>query len=92
MNSYYSNELAGSVEDINLSEIVLPPSLLRSNLNGVEELAESIKNVGLLQPIIVRVNDAHSFEIVAGYRRFNFIGIADRLVGTLSDISSTIGF
>lgn len=71
MNSYYSNELAGSVEDINLSEIVLPPSLLRSNLNGVEELAESIKHVGLLQPIIVRVNDAHSFEIVAGYRRFN---------------------
>ncbi|HEY7777159.1 MAG TPA: ParB/RepB/Spo0J family partition protein [Nitrososphaeraceae archaeon] len=71
MNSYYSNELAGSVEDINLSEIVLPPSLLRSNLNGVEELAESIKRVGLLQPIIVRVNDAHSFEIVAGYRRFN---------------------
>lgn len=50
MNSYYSNELAGSVEDISLSEIVLPPSLLRSNLNGVEELAESIKNVGLLQP------------------------------------------
>lgn len=71
MNSYYSNELAGSVEDINLSEIVLPSSLLRRNLNGVEELAESIKNVGLLQPIIVRVNDAHSFEIVAGYRRFN---------------------
>lgn len=71
MNSYYSNELAGSVEDINLSEIVLPPRLLRSNLNGVEELAESIKQVGLLQPIIVRVNDAHSFEIVAGYRRFN---------------------
>lgn len=71
MNSYYSNELAGSVEDISLSEIVLPPSLLRSNLNGVEELAESIKNVGLLQPIIVRLNDAHCFEIVAGYRRFN---------------------
>jgi ParB family chromosome partitioning protein len=71
MNSYYSNELAGSVEDINLSEIVLPSSLLRSNLNGVEELAESIKNVGLLQPIIVRVNSSHCFEIVAGYRRFN---------------------
>lgn len=71
MNSYYSNELAGSVEDINLSEIVLPSSLLRSNLSGVKELAESIKNVGLLQPIIVRVNSSHCFEIVAGYRRFN---------------------
>jgi ParB family transcriptional regulator, chromosome partitioning protein len=71
MNSYYSNELAGSVEDINTSEIVLPPNLLRSNLNGVEELAISIKHVGLLQPITVRVNSAHCFEIVAGYRRFN---------------------
>lgn len=71
MTSYFSNELAGSVEDINLSEVVPPPSLLRSNLNGVEELAESIKNVGLLQPIVVRVNDSHCFEIVAGYRRFN---------------------
>ena len=69
--TYYSNELAGSVEDINLSEIVLPPSLLRSNLNGVEELAESIKQVGLLQPIIVRVNNSLCFEIVAGCRRFN---------------------
>jgi len=71
MNSYYSNELAGSVEDINTSEIVLPPSLLRSNLNGVNELAESIKRVGLLQPIIVRLNDSHNIELVAGYRRFN---------------------
>ena len=71
MNSYYSNELAGTVEDIDTSEIVLPPYLLRNNLNGVEELAESIKNVGLLQPIIVRLNDSHSIELVAGYRRFN---------------------
>ena len=71
MNSYYSNELAGSVEDINTSEIVLPANLLRSNTNGVQELAESIKNVGLLQPIIVRINDSHCFELVAGYRRFN---------------------
>ena len=50
MNSYYSNELAGSVEDINLSEIVLPPSLLRSNLNGVEELAESSKMLDCCNP------------------------------------------
>ena len=71
MNSYYSNELDGSVEDINLSEIVLPARLLRSNLTGIEELAESIKHVGLLQPILVRVNNSHCFEIVAGYRRFN---------------------
>jgi len=71
MNSYYSNELAGSVEDISISEIVLPPNLLRSNLNGVEELAESIRQVGLLQPIIVRLNESHSIELVAGYRRFN---------------------
>jgi ParB family chromosome partitioning protein len=40
-------------------------------LNGVEELAKSIMHVGLLQPIIVRLNDLHTFELVAGYRRYN---------------------
>ena len=67
----YSNELVGSVEDINISDIVPPSNLLRSNMNGLEELAESIKKIGLLQPIVVRINHSENFEIVAGNRRFN---------------------
>jgi len=70
MNSY-SNELVGSVEDINISDIAPPSNLLRSNMNGVDELAESIKKIGLIQPIVVRTNSSEFFEIVAGYRRFN---------------------
>lgn len=39
--------------------------------NGIEkeELAESIKENGLLQPIIVRSFSAGTFEIISGHRR-----------------------
>jgi ParB family transcriptional regulator, chromosome partitioning protein len=69
--SSYSNELAGSVEDINILEIVPPTSPLRNSINGIEELTGSIKKIGLLQPIVVRTNSSEKFEIVAGNRRFN---------------------
>ena len=67
----YSNELNGSLEDLNISEITSPTNPLRSTMNNLEELAESINNIGLLQPIIVRTNSSDNFEIVAGNRRFN---------------------
>jgi ParB family transcriptional regulator, chromosome partitioning protein len=67
----YSNELNGWVEDINILDISPPTNQLRSNMNGVDELAESIKKIGLLQPIVVRINHSENFEIVAGNRRFN---------------------
>jgi ParB family chromosome partitioning protein len=66
----YSNELAGSVEDITISDIVPPANSLRSCMNGIEQLTESIKKIGLLQPIVVRINSLGSFEVVAGNRRF----------------------
>ncbi|MEK7075507.1 MAG: ParB/RepB/Spo0J family partition protein, partial [Patescibacteria group bacterium] len=41
-----------------------------SNLKGVEELTDSIKSKGVLQPIIVRTQKGNgSFEIVTGHRR-----------------------
>jgi ParB family transcriptional regulator, chromosome partitioning protein len=67
----YSNELVGSVEDIAISDMVPPANSLRSSMNGIEQLAESIKKIGLLQPIVVRTNSLGSFEVVAGSRRFN---------------------
>ena len=67
----YSNELNGSLEDLNISDITFPTNQLRSNMSNVEELAESINKIGLLQPIIVRTNSSENFEIVAGNRRFN---------------------
>jgi ParB family chromosome partitioning protein len=67
----YSNELNGWVEDINILDISPPMNQLRTNMNSLEELAESIKKIGLLQPIVVRINHSENFEIVAGNRRFN---------------------
>jgi ParB family chromosome partitioning protein len=67
----YSDELVGSVEDIAISDMVPPANSLRSSMNGIEQLAESIKKIGLLQPIVVRINSLGSFEVVAGSRRFN---------------------
>lgn len=67
----YSNELNGSLEDLNISDITLPTSQLRSTINNIEELAESISKIGLLQPIVVRTNRSDDFEVVAGNRRLN---------------------
>lgn len=67
----YSNELIGSVEDFHISDIVPPSKPLRVGVGDVDELAESIRKIGLLQPIVVRINSSGSFEIVAGNRRFN---------------------
>jgi len=63
------HELIGSIEDINRCEISPSQYILRSGMDGLDELALSIKRIGLLQPIIVRAKET-CFEIVAGNRRF----------------------
>jgi ParB family chromosome partitioning protein len=62
-------ELIGSIEDIDVSEISPSVHAVRSVVERVDELAHSIKRLGLLQPIIVRVNKTN-FEIIAGNRRY----------------------
>ena len=47
------------------------------NRNDLEELANSIKSQGMIQPIIVRKISNENFEIVAGERRWR----AAQLVG-----------
>ncbi len=41
----------------------------RINIHGIEELAVSIEQHGLLQPLVVRKANGH-FELVAGHRRY----------------------
>jgi ParB family transcriptional regulator, chromosome partitioning protein len=66
-----STKLSGIVEDIDISKIVDSEFLLRiPTEDGVEELAISIIEHGLLNPIVVRVKSDPKFEIVAGNRRF----------------------
>ena len=63
------SSLPGVVEDIDICRIVPSNMLLRTGEGGVQELALSIKQIGLLQPIVVRAYH-ESYQIVAGHRRF----------------------
>lgn len=67
----YSNKMSGSLEDLDIKEITTSYHQLRVGYFDLAELAESIRKIGLLQPIIVRTNSSKYFEVVAGYRRLN---------------------
>jgi ParB family chromosome partitioning protein len=62
--------LKGVLEDILLSNILPTKNPLRVGEETDQELVLSIKNNGLLNPILVRPRDDGRFEIVAGHRRY----------------------
>ena len=66
------NESNNGVQKINISQIVPNPSQPRKNFKDEElkELSLSIKNQGLIQPIIVKATRDNQFQIIAGERRW----------------------
>lgn len=70
MTLEYSSKLIGSIEDIDIRDLVMSPNNPRSSVNDYQELIESISKIGLLQPIVVRTVD-HHFEVIAGVRRYS---------------------
>ena len=64
-----SNLIAGIIEDIDIYRIREPPEYYRSTSSNIIELANSIRQKGLLQPVIVRTKQERYFEMVAGNRR-----------------------
>src|SRR2546428_10262904 len=62
----------GALQEINTTKIGHPTHQFRMNLDGLNELAASIKEHGLLQPIVVRPMQ-HEYEVVAGNRRLDAI-------------------
>lgn len=63
-----TSSVPGIIEDVQISKIRYSSNPLRANLSGIEELMASIRDIGLLQPIVVRPKNSY-FEIVAGNRR-----------------------
>ena len=62
--------IAGIIEDVDIFKIRHPPEYYRSTSpSNLGELANSIRQKGLLQPIIVRTKQDGYFEMVAGNRR-----------------------
>ena len=62
------------------------------NQNALEELAKSIKQNGVLQPIIVRKSQVKGYEIVAGERRFRASKIAglETIPGIVRDFDEKV--
>jgi ParB family chromosome partitioning protein len=59
----------GVIQEISISKLRHSQYQFRISLDNIDELASSIKEHGLLQPILVRPMQ-HDYEVVAGNRRF----------------------
>ena len=66
--SSFSTTTPGTIGDILISKIKQSKNI-RHQVSDTEELAKSIEQKGLLQPILVRTTDGY-FEVVAGNRRY----------------------
>tara|TARA_B100000989_G_C19432228_1_gene423576 strand:+ start:25 stop:864 length:840 start_codon:yes stop_codon:yes gene_type:complete len=71
-SSSKDNISKNGVQKINISQIQPNPSQPRKSFkeDDLEELASSIKNQGLIQPIIVKSVKNDQFQIIAGERRW----------------------
>ena len=65
-------EIIGKIIDLDINEIEINPLQPRSNFSEtlIEELARSIKTLGLIQPITVRKLRPNKFQLISGERRF----------------------
>ena len=68
----------GSVNDIQLTEIEVNPFQPRTDFDqqALQELADSIKLQGLIQPITVRRLNNHSYQLISGERRLRAAKLA----------------
>ena len=67
-----------SIKEIELSQIIPNPFQPRSEFDRqkLQELADSIKQLGVIQPITVKKISVGRYQIISGERRFRASGIA----------------
>ncbi|MGH9920203.1 MAG: ParB/RepB/Spo0J family partition protein, partial [Nitrososphaerales archaeon] len=68
MKTHYGGSEIGVFERLPLSELRHSKRMVRESTGNIDELVESIRAHGLLEPIVVRPLE-ESFEVVAGNRR-----------------------
>jgi ParB family chromosome partitioning protein len=74
-----ADKVVGNIIELELSNIEVNPFQPRSNFNdeALSELATSIKELGVIQPITVRKLGFNKYQLVSGERRFR----ASKLIG-----------
>jgi len=72
------NQNKNSINKIDITNIYPNKNQPRKNFEekDINELSESIKNQGLIQPIVVREIDKDTYEIIAGERRWRACQLA----------------
>jgi ParB family chromosome partitioning protein len=77
-NEYSTSAPVSSINEIEISKIVANPYQPRTKFDeeALNELAASIKEFGIIQPITLRKIDADHYQIIAGERRFRASKIA----------------
>ena len=70
-----SDQIIGQVIELSINQIKVNPFQPRTNFENekINELASSIEQLGIIQPITVRKIDFKSFEIISGERRFRAV-------------------
>lgn len=78
-NDKNADKVVGSIIEIPLNEIEVNPFQPRSSFDEetLRELASSIRELGVIQPITVRKLSSNSFQLVSGERRLR----ASKLIG-----------
>ena len=70
-----ADKLIGNIIDLPVDQIQVNPFQPRSNFEeeSIQELAESINELGIIQPITVRKKGFKSYEIISGERRYRAV-------------------
>jgi len=78
-NDKNADKVVGSIVELDLNTIDVNPFQPRTSFNeeSLRELASSIRELGVIQPITVRKLDFNKYQLVSGERRFR----ASKLIG-----------
>jgi ParB family transcriptional regulator, chromosome partitioning protein len=69
--------LSSSIDEIALEDIDVNPWQPRAKFDedALQELADSIREIGIIQPITVRLSENGKYQLITGERRFRAAGI-----------------
>jgi ParB family chromosome partitioning protein len=79
VNDKNADKVVGNILEVDIDAIEINPFQPRTNFNeeALQELATSIKELGVIQPITVRKLDFNKYQLISGERRLR----ASKLVG-----------
>ena len=79
VNDRNADKVVGNIIELDLDAIEINPFQPRSNFNeeSLQELAKSIRELGVIQPITVRKTDFNKYQLISGERRLRASKIAE---------------